>query len=397
MLPQFSILQKMYLGNIDYGGVYSSVDVKEYVFREEDKGKRDVLKPNATCMLRMSAVLNVTTEQPGSQKGYNDYYYFHKRDELLKYLKKMYGEPVESNKTKTFRGHVGIMFINITGSEASDDCSVLLWNGNGFHQGKGLLNHKDFYSAQLWAAPTAGCVIDVNVKQSGGTTCFPSKSQVELRSGKKIPISDLAIGDTVKTFTKNGEVVFSPVITFLDQNPDYKGHYYTITTEHKELTISEAHLIFKIGILRGPLGQHTCRSVHASQIKPGDYILVQAPQCKGPVFDHVIAVSKAERVGAFAPVTQEGTMIVDGVWVSCYADIADHDLADYLMTPLKSFYGWAPQMLGARGKYAHGYLKRVLRPIGTMVFGKDMFYQEPDNEVMRGKETVTSVFDWSKE
>lgn len=70
---------------------------------------------------------------------------------------------------------------------------------------------------------SAGCVIDVNVKQSGGTTCFPSKSQVELRSGKKIPISDLAIGDTVKTFTKNGEVVFSPVITFLDQNPDYKG------------------------------------------------------------------------------------------------------------------------------------------------------------------------------
>ena len=135
------------------------------------------------------------------------------------------------------------------------------------------------------------------------------------------------------------------------------------------------------------------RSVYASQIKPGDYILVQVRQCKGPAFDEVTAVSAAERQGAFAPVTQEGTMIVDGVWVSCYADIADHDLADYLMAPLKSFYRWAPQMLGARGTYAHGYLKRVLRPIGTRVFGEQMFYQGPNSEVMGGKETVSSLFD----
>lgn len=90
-------------------------------------------------------------------------------------------------------------------------------------------------------------------------------------------------------------------------------------------------------------------------------------------------------------------MIVDGVWVSCYADIVDHDLADNLMTPLKSFYGWAPHMLGVRGKYAHGYLKRVLRPIGTTVFGEKMFYQGPDSEVEGGRETVTKVFNWGDE
>ena len=72
----------------------------------------------------------------------------------------------------------------------------------------------------------------MNVKQSGDGTCFPSKSQVELRSGKKIPISELAIGDTVKTFTKNGAVVFSPVITFLEQAPDYKGKIY-----HKQIPV----------------------------------------------------------------------------------------------------------------------------------------------------------------
>lgn len=75
----------------------------------------------------------------------------------------------------------------------------------------------------VFSNTSAGCVTNVNVQQSGGSTCFPSKSQVELRSGKKIPISDLAIGDTVKTVTKKGQIVFSPVITFLEQEPDYKG------------------------------------------------------------------------------------------------------------------------------------------------------------------------------
>lgn len=70
-------------------------------------------------------------------------------------------------------------------------------------------------------------MIDVNVKQSGGGTCFPSKAKVEIRSGKKIPISELAIGDTVKTFSRGGEVVFSHVVTFLDQAPDHKGRWYT--------------------------------------------------------------------------------------------------------------------------------------------------------------------------
>ena len=173
----------------------------------------------------------------------------------------------------------------------------------------------------------------------------------------------------------------------------YAGHYYTITTEDNiKLTLSEAHLVFEFRILRSKFGENTFRSVHASQIKPGDFILSYAPKCHVPVTKKVIAVSTAERIGAFAPVTQEGTMIVDSVWVSCYADIVDHDLADSLMSPLKSFYNMAPQMLGERGKHVHGFLKQVLRPIGIRIFGKENLYQGPDNEESGGKETVITSF-----
>lgn len=174
----------------------------------------------------------------------------------------------------------------------------------------------------------------------------------------------------------------------------YTGHYYTITTEdYIKLTLSEAHLVFEFRPLSAKLGGNTFRSVHASQIKPGDYILVHVPTYHAPIARKVMSVSTAERFGAFAPVTQEGTMIVDGVWVSCYADIVDHNLADSLMSPLKSFYNMAPQTLGARGLNVHGYLKQVLRPIGLRILGKEKFYQGPEGEETAGKDnTITSVY-----
>lgn len=151
--------------------------------------------------------------------------------------------------------------------------------------------------------------------------------------------------------------------------------------------------MFEFRSLSAKLGGNTFRSVHASQIKPGDYILVHVPTYHAPIARKVMSVSTAERFGAFAPVTQEGTMIVDGVWVSCYADIVDHDLADSLMSPLKSFYNMAPQTLGARGLNVHGYLKQVLRPIGLRILGKEKFYQGPEGEETAGKDnTITSVY-----
>ena len=41
-------------------------------------------------------------------------------------------------------------------------------------------------------------------------------------------------------------------------------------------------------------------------------------------------------IGAFVPLTAHGKIIVDGVLVSCYADI-NHDMAHLTMIPIQSF------------------------------------------------------------
>ena len=45
--------------------------------------------------------------------------------------------------------------------------------------------------------------------------------------------------------------------------------------------------------------------------------------------------------GAYAPLTSEGNIIIDGVLASCYADLTDHDLAHISIKPFQ----WFPEMM----------------------------------------------------
>ena len=156
MLPLFSNLKYWYPGNVDYGGSYSDQDVFQAV-NISSTGVED----NTTCVLRMSTALTLNpghqVREPyeGSVEGTANNYYFYDQREFLSYLEKMYGFPISSTTTDTFRGIPGIMFINVTGTIRSDDvCSILLWDGTGFHQGKGYLHHYAIEKVFLWPAPS---------------------------------------------------------------------------------------------------------------------------------------------------------------------------------------------------------------------------------------------------
>ena len=54
----------------------------------------------------------------------------------------------------------------------------------------------------------------------------------------------------------------------------------------------------------------------------------------------VVAVEPAVEKGTWAPLTREGTLLVDGLLASCYASFP-HDLVDLALAPVKMF----PRML----------------------------------------------------
>ena len=78
--------------------------------------------------------------------------------------------------------------------------------------------------------------------------------------------------------------------------------------------------------------------VFADEIQEGDKLI----SWKGSEIteEAVVAVEPAVEKGTWAPLTMEGTLLVDGLLASCYASFP-HDLVDLALAPVKMF----PRML----------------------------------------------------
>uniref|UniRef100_A0A3P8RZ58 Indian hedgehog signaling molecule b n=1 Tax=Amphiprion percula TaxID=161767 RepID=A0A3P8RZ58_AMPPE len=181
--------------------------------------------------------------------------------------------------------------------------------------------------------------------KSGG--CFPGDSMVTVAGGAQKPISDLRPGDRVLASSGgdgSSELVFSEVLTFLDRDPETRRLFYSLQTESgAQLRLTAAHLLFvsEGNCSEGAEPTHgALRTVYASDTRPGQCVLVR--------------VGVTERTGAFAPLTQQGTLVVDGVVASCYAVVDQHALAHWAFAPLRLMHSWTGSV-GRHGDGIHWY------------------------------------------
>ena len=167
----------------------------------------------------------------------------------------------------------------------------------------------------------------------GGGGCFPSSAFVYTRNFSSM--EDLRIGDEVLTMNAHGKLMYSPIIAFLDRLPSAMFEFVEIQTESKhKLLLTSSHLIFT---------NASSMPLYASDVEPGDYVFTLNP-------DDNIQPSKVTRVGTvsavgnYAPLTAEGTMIVDGILVSCYTEVtAKQKDIHALFAPLRLLYDMLPQ------------------------------------------------------
>ncbi|CAB1417520.1 unnamed protein product [Pleuronectes platessa] len=197
--------------------------------------------------------------------------------------------------------------------------------------------------------------------KSGG--CFPGEALVTLESGGQKPISDLQPGERVLASSGSdgsGELVYSEVLTFLDRDPVTRKLFYTLQTESRtQLSLTAAHLIFvsegncSEGAVPAP---GTLRTVYASDARPGQCVLV----------------TLREKRGAFAPLTQQGTVVVDGVVASCYALVDQHCLAHWAFSPLRLMHSWA----GTTGPHGDGihWFSQLLHWLGRLLLDSGRFH-----------------------
>ncbi|XP_041372396.1 indian hedgehog protein-like [Gigantopelta aegis] len=105
----------------------------------------------------------------------------------------------------------------------------------------------------------------------------------------------------------------------------------------------------------------------ASSVKRGDYIFSTKSCPRGLCPERVVQISFSTKQGLYVPVTDAGTLVVDGLFASCYSFI-QHDLAHLLTV----FFCWFPWILEPWQQDGFSPILSSLQYLGTVILPKSV-------------------------
>lgn len=156
--------------------------------------------------------------------------------------------------------------------------------------------------------------------------------------------------------SEEGKPVYSEVLMFMDRDVNQKREFVQIRTERgSKITVTPAHLLLSTSLITSQNVQRHQRYMFADRIQEGDYLLVNINGTLVP--DRVQHVSATLSRGVFAPLTAEGTIVVDNVVASCYALIDSQFIAHLSFMPVRLynvlkhwFSGWGASAPAEKSK-----------------------------------------------
>lgn len=149
-------------------------------------------------------------------------------------------------------------------------------------------------------------------------------------SGERKAMTELRVGDRVLSINDQGEPIYSEIILFMDRNLDESQEFVQLTTEGGAiLTVTPAHLIMVWNREKSKTDY-----MFADRVQEGDQVFVHdstgalRPQ-------RVVELRAVLKNGFVAPLTKEGTIVVNSVAASCYAVVDSQSLAHWTYAPLR--------------------------------------------------------------
>ena len=182
--------------------------------------------------------------------------------------------------------------------------------------------------------------------------CFPGESKVSIPGGRSIRMDELRPGDSVYSVNSNGRIVPDTVLAFMDIRSDIfmerqaSRHFVSISTiTGHSLRLTRNHMVYtsKRQIKSSP-SIHASSAIFAANVQKGDYIFI-AENSTRSLSDATVRpaeVAKVEHIeatsGAYAPLTDGGTILVDGAMASCYAVFESDKLAHLALAPARAYH-----------------------------------------------------------
>lgn len=172
---------------------------------------------------------------------------------------------------------------------------------------------------------------------------------------------------------ESGEFKYSEVLLFLDRNPlQYRDFVEIKTSSGRKIQVTPSHLIVAIkssnseldkelngellnnyrrrsGIYKNKVTSDKREKVFTSTSKEPQIIFSSEIEIGDTLItvdndkiieDKVLSVNNSVLEGVFAPLTAEGTVVVNEVVTSCYAVVNSHSLAHLVYGPLRFYHNF---------------------------------------------------------
>lgn len=181
------------------------------------------------------------------------------------------------------------------------------------------------------------------------TGCFHGNSTVLLESGQAMQMDKLIIGDMIQTSSEE----FYPFLGWLERMPDTETVFLTLHTEMSSITLTPTHIIFV------KYGAKTVTK-YARDVSILDELIN-----KDGKPEVVSRITKSVSTGYYSPLTEPGTIVVDGLLTSCFASFP-HELANMVLYPVRK---WPSVFLGTDG--GPGTYIKLVKTLGTFMNIRD--------------------------
>ena len=163
----------------------------------------------------------------------------------------------------------------------------------------------------------------------------------------------------------------------LDASEDAVANYtYIYTLDGHLLILTAAHLLFSSKYDRTMAGKEIDLPqdpVFASTVQKGDLVFVKSSNGKLQP-QEVLGTMVKEMRGSYAPLTKEGTIVINDVAASCYAVINDHHLAHRAFAPLHYLYNVLPSTLLSKQTEGISWYPRLLQILGSIFLDENSYY-----------------------
>ncbi|OQV17015.1 Protein hedgehog [Hypsibius exemplaris] len=166
------------------------------------------------------------------------------------------------------------------------------------------------------------------------------KTSPDSNTTETIPMTDLRIGDHVlSTDPSSGTPIFSEMIAWIDSDLTSQSAFLRVHTANgRHISLTPSHLVHVFDV-----STRAMTTRYARDLSPGDSLMAldnaNEASIRNPfstlTAEKIVRIEPVVAVGSLAPLTRQGTIVVNGISASCYAAVADHKMAHAAFAPFR--------------------------------------------------------------